>query len=155
MLNSFPEDFFTFVTNYFDISPKKSIALADEPIDTVRAAQDILRLRRKREQRLGADLFADPVWDILLDLYVAHYRRNHVSVSSACLASMVPATTALRWLANLERKKMIVREPDRTDGRRYILSLSPDCLVALNALLLEWSRSRTTPNGKASIASRT
>jgi DNA-binding MarR family transcriptional regulator len=141
MLNSFPEEFFTFVSSYFDISPKKTMITGDTPVDTANVACDILRLRRKRERTFGADLFADPAWDILLDLYAAHYVRKKVSVSSACLAATVPPTTALRCLADLECRNMVVREPDRSDRRRYFVSLSPDCLAALATLLSEWARS--------------
>jgi hypothetical protein len=60
-------------------------------------ARRYLRHRRERE-RLLPDLFADPAWDILLDLFAASIERRPVSVSSACVAAAVPPTTALRWI---------------------------------------------------------
>src|SRR3546814_1843272 len=42
---------------------------------------------------------SDPAWDMLLDLYLAAERNTRpVSISSLCIASAVPATTALRWI---------------------------------------------------------
>jgi hypothetical protein len=43
-----------------------------------------------REQFFGPDLFADPAWDILLDLYAARLEQQRVAVSSLCIAAAVP-----------------------------------------------------------------
>src|SRR3546814_4705778 len=61
----------------------------------------MLRQRRMREQYFPADMFADPAWDMLLDLYAARLDRQPVSVSSLCIAAAVPATTALRWIKTM------------------------------------------------------
>ena len=70
------------------------------------------KLRRKRIHYLHADVFADPAWDIMLDLFAASLEGKTVSVSSACIAADVPSTTALRWLSVLERERMIERVSD-------------------------------------------
>ena len=46
-------------------------------------------------------IFADPAWDMLLDLMEAEIEQPRVAVSSLCIAAAVPATTALRWLKTL------------------------------------------------------
>jgi DNA-binding MarR family transcriptional regulator len=83
-----------------------------------------LRQRRRRNQLFAADLFADPAWDILLDLFASELDARPVSISDACLASGVPQTTALRWIQNLERAGHLHRMPSETDGRRVYLILS-------------------------------
>lgn len=94
--------------------------------DSERAAfvRDHIRQRRMRGNFFPADYFADPVWDMLLDLYAAHYERQLVSVSSLCIASAVPATTALRWIKTLSARGLFIRTRDETDGRRIYVHLS-------------------------------
>lgn len=84
------------------------------------------RKRRDREQMFGnSDLFADPAWDILIDLFIAREEGNQISVSSACIAAAVPGTTALRWINVLESKGHVIRFNDPHDARRVYLTLSP------------------------------
>ena len=61
--------------------------------DTVRA---VIRARRLRSRYFQEDMFADPAWDMLLDLLQAEIAQLRVPVSSLCIAASVPATTALR-----------------------------------------------------------
>lgn len=84
----------------------------------------IYRARRLREKYLPGDLFGEPAWDILLDLYVSAAMNRTTSVSSVCLAAHVPQTTALRWITMLERRGLVVRSGDPTDNRRKLLQLS-------------------------------
>jgi DNA-binding MarR family transcriptional regulator len=91
------------------------------PASHVRA---ILRARRAREELIGADLFADPAWDMLLDLYAADLEQRKVSTSELCIAAAVPATTALRWIEKLVQMNMVTREDDHLDGRRTWVALS-------------------------------
>lgn len=83
-----------------------------------------LKARRRRQEIFSSELFADPAWDILLDLFVADAERRPVCVSSACIASGVPSTTALRWIKKLEEQRLIERHADAHDGRRQFVSLT-------------------------------
>ena len=74
-------------------------------------AFEILQSRRQRERVFGANLFADPAWDMLLELFVQEERGNVTHVSSLCMASAVPTTTALRWIGTLTEAKLIERRP--------------------------------------------
>lgn len=69
-------------------------------------------------------LYSDPAWDILLDLYIQQAAGKLPSVTSACIGSRSPPTTALRWLAMLEKSDLLTRVDDADDRRRSILSLS-------------------------------
>jgi DNA-binding MarR family transcriptional regulator len=80
--------------------------------------------RQRRSKYLGAGLFADPAWDILLDLFVAEGRGANISVTSACIASLVPRSTALRWIGLLETGGFVVRRKDPTDRRVAYLALT-------------------------------
>lgn len=91
-----------------------------------RLVRAIQSARRRRDALFTSDLFADPAWDMLLELYALYLEQKRVSVSSLCIAAYVPATTALRWVAKLEEEKLAVRTEDRTDGRRTWIELSAD-----------------------------
>lgn len=93
--------------------------------------REIHRLRLNRNRLFGSDLFADPAWDMLLDLYAAHLSNELNSVTSLCLASGVPPSTALRWISKLESGQWVFREPDQADRRRFYIRLSPKGLEAM------------------------
>lgn len=96
-------------------------------------AAQLLRERRLREQFLPANLFHDPAWDMLLDLYEAHYRRMNVGVSSLCIAACVPATTALRWITTMADAGLFERSCDPNDARRIFVALSESARLAMDA----------------------
>ena len=48
--------------------------------------REMIRLRRMREGLFESDLFADPAWDMLLDLMASRLEDKPVSVSSLCIA---------------------------------------------------------------------
>jgi DNA-binding MarR family transcriptional regulator len=95
-----------------------------ESISPLARVRHYLRQRHRRNQLFSAEIFADPAWDILLDLFVSDLEARPVSISDACLASGVPPTTALRWIKHLERAGHLRRTPSETDGRRVYLTLS-------------------------------
>ncbi len=86
--------------------------------------RDLIRMRRIRDRFFKAELFADPAWDILLDLMAARIDRQKVSVSSLCIAAAVPATTALRWIKTMTDEGILERRADPTDARRIYIQMS-------------------------------
>jgi hypothetical protein len=121
------------------IARSLSTAVPDEPEPAVAIdaplVQAILRLRRLRGQHFVPALFADPAWDILLDLMAARLARRSVSASSLCIAAAVPATTALRWITQMTEQCLLVRHPDPRDGRRVFISLSEQTAAAMSGYL--------------------
>jgi len=100
------------------------------------AARRYLKHRRRREGLFAPGLFADPAWDLLLDLYASGVERLQVPVTSACIAAAVPASTALRWIGALEEQDLVHRVADKVDGRRAFLTLSPRA----TELMADWVR---------------
>jgi hypothetical protein len=90
-----------------------------------------IRARRMRAQYFSGDLFADPAWDMLLDLFAAALERRRVSVSSLCIAAAVPPTTALRWISALHDVGLFERQADPSDRRRAYIVLSPKGLQGM------------------------
>lgn len=105
--------------------------------------RSIIRVRRLREHFFKSDLFADPAWDMLLDLMAARVERQRVAVSSLCIAAAVPPTTALRWIKGLCDQGLFVRVADPEDGRRVFIELSADTAARMEAFLKSAQRSGT------------
>jgi DNA-binding MarR family transcriptional regulator len=107
------------------------------PVSTITASEvrAIIRLRRMRDRFFRSDLFADPAWDMLLDLMAARLERMRVAVSSLCIAAAVPPTTALRWIKTMSDNGMFVRVADPEDGRRVFIELSDGAAAGMNAYL--------------------
>lgn len=80
-------------------------------------ASEIYRARRRRKRFFATDLFGEPAWDLLLDLFISRLKKKRISVTSACSAADVPSTTALRWLGVLEEAHLIERFDSETDQR--------------------------------------
>lgn len=95
----------------------------------------IIRARRLRDQFFRSDLFADPAWDMLLDLMAARIEKGRVAVSSLCIAAAVPPTTALRWIKALTDRGLFVRSADPLDGRRVYIALSDEAARSVAAYL--------------------
>ena len=100
----------------------------------------MIRARRLRNRYFPDDLFADPAWDMLLDLLQAEIAQLRVPVSSLCIAAAVPATTALRWLKTMVQQGIFIRRADPHDGRRVFVELSSDASLALRRYFAELGR---------------
>ena len=105
------------------------------------AATRIYAARRVRDAVFAdATLFGEPAWDMLLDLFAAQGARKRISVTSACLASNVPLTTALRWITVLEAKGLVEREEDEMDARRTFLKPTRKARGLLRTYFVELER---------------
>lgn len=87
--------------------------------------RSVVQARQARSAHFNQYLFADPAWDILLELFAIELEQRRVSVSKLCLSAGVPLTTALRWIDKLHEEGLLSREEDPYDGRRVWVSLSP------------------------------
>jgi DNA-binding MarR family transcriptional regulator len=92
-------------------------------------------MRRLRDRYFDPGLFADPAWDMLLDLMAARQERVQVAVSSLCIASAVPPTTALRWIRMMTENGLFERVSDPVDGRRVFIRLSDAAADAMTRYL--------------------
>ncbi|WP_108811206.1 hypothetical protein [Sphingorhabdus sp. Alg231-15] len=91
----------------------------------------LIKARRLRDEYFNTELFADPAWDMLLDLMAAQLEGTKVSVSSLCIAANVPPTTALRWIKSMTGEKIFVRKADRQDGRRIFIEMSDETAAGM------------------------
>ena len=107
------------------------------PPETVRSA---IRARRFCARFFDEELFADPAWDMLLDLTQAEIAQVRVPVSSLCIAAAVPATTALRWIKTLTDNGLLVRRADPPDGRRVFVEMATTTSIAMKRYFAEVGR---------------
>lgn len=108
-------------------------------------AKSIYSSRRRRDRLFPSGLFADPAWDMLLDLFMHQAKGRRVSVTSLCIASSVPNTTALRWLGALEAKGLVTRIPSEIDRRSSEIRLTRPALIAMRDWLSEFRMRHTAP----------
>ena len=106
---------------------------ADGPVPAIdgERIRSVIRARRMRARFFDEELFADPAWDMLLDLLQAEIAQHRVPVSSLCIAAAVPATTALRWIKTMTDAGLFVRRADPHDGRRIFVELAPPASAAM------------------------
>ena len=117
------------------VKPSETSAVAPD-ID-VNAVRAVIRARRVRSRFFSEELFADPAWDMLLDLLQAEISQLRVPVSSLCIAAAVPATTALRWIKTMTEQGLFVRRADPHDGRRVFVELAPVASEAMRRYFAE------------------
>lgn len=95
-----------------------------ERVDYLQKVRSILNERRKRRQVFGASFVDDPAWAVLLDLFEAYLLQRTRCVKTSVIASGVPATTALRYLAQLEGEGLIAKRLDVCDKRRVLVEIT-------------------------------
>jgi CheY-like chemotaxis protein len=102
--------------------PKLDNKLTDKEIGAT--LRTIIASRGLRSRFFPSQLFADPAWDILLDLTRAKLDGQLVSVSSVCIAASVPMSTALRWVRQMTESGLLRRWTDPKDRRRDLIALT-------------------------------
>ena len=110
------------------------------PLPDPRLVRRIIRQRQMRSRFIEGGLFADPAWDILLDLTAARAEHMRVSVSSLCIAAGVPPTTALRWITQMTEAGVLERVEDEADRRRAFIALTEKTSDAIARYFAEIGR---------------
>lgn len=122
-----------------DEASERLLRHARPPLPDPRLVRRIIRQRQLRGRFFDGDLFADPAWDILLDLTAARAEHMRVSVTSLCIASGVPPTTALRWIGQMTDAGLLQRVDDEVDRRRAFITLTDRAADAMARFFAELS----------------
>lgn len=105
------------------------------PAALIAMARGIVASRKHRRMLFGNVPFADPAWDIMLDVAICELQGRSVAVSSVCVAANVPNSTALRWVGDLVNIGILLRWADPDDGRRSFVGLTDQARRAMHAYL--------------------
>lgn len=118
---------------------------SEPPLPDPRLIRRIIRQRQLRARYFDGDLFGDPAWDMLLDLTAAAAEHTRVSVTSLCIASGVPPTTALRWIYQMIDAGLFRKTEDVADRRRAFISLTDRAIRLISSYFLEVGKQKV-PN---------
>lgn len=94
------------------------------------------QLQDEKSRLFGAALPSDAAWEMLTELMVGQSENRRISVTSLCLASKAPVTTALRRIEDLIDAKLVVRSRDPKDRRRSYVELSESGLRTMRQYLV-------------------
>lgn len=104
-------------------------------LESLSLAVEAYRERRHRDRFFPLGTFVEPTWDILLDLFTREAEGRVTTVTSACIAARVPATTGLRYIAALTEAKLVRRVPNPWDSRSSLLELTPAAAAMMSGYL--------------------
>jgi hypothetical protein len=93
----------------------------------------VLRLRRARSAILGDGLFSDPVWDMLLQLYLARLNGRRLKLKD--LMTDVPGSTRARWACVLEERGLVTCHLDVLVPAVLWIELSESGLAKMSQLV--------------------
>jgi DNA-binding MarR family transcriptional regulator len=105
--------------------------------DALTWVQLTFRARRVRDQLFDANLFAEPAWDIMLDLYGAHLEGRPTTVADASLASSVPPATARRYIDMLLKRGLLSIGGKEADGDRRPVELTDSAKASMQTMFLK------------------
>lgn len=99
--------------------------------EAAKLAENILNLRRRRSDHLPVMLFGEAAWELLLLLFIADARGEHLTATKVCHLVGGSETVAQRWLTVLQEQKLTLCHPQCDDG--HLVSLSPAGIHAVEA----------------------
>jgi hypothetical protein len=106
-----------------------------------RAAVRSLANRRARANHFSSqDIFGEPAWDILLELYVHQFQNDEVSVKGASVDPSAPASTGQRLFRVLENQNLISSVEDPIDSQLCLIRLTPEGFESMTRYLNEIAR---------------
>jgi PAS domain S-box-containing protein len=97
-------------------------SLTCDPETLWRSAKRVTAFTERRRDELGAELFSDHAWMILLCSYLAEAEGRRISVDEVATCAKIGSSLARRWMNVLEQKGLIERL-DRIDLSPQLSSL--------------------------------
>ena len=105
--------------------------MTEAAVFTATKPRCLLRHRERRKELFPADLFADPAWDILLNLYASHIEQRRETITGIIALAGVPPTTGMRWVHKLVEDDLLILRDDPLDARRKFVQLTPRALTGM------------------------
>lgn len=98
-------------------------------------ARTLYGIRRKREAFIDPALLGEPVWDILLNLYIAEHENRKTPTTKSCIEGAASQTTGLRALDRLEKLGYIARSNDDQDKRLTLVRLTAQGIATMDTYI--------------------
>lgn len=92
--------------------------------ELLREAKNQFKTQLVREAHFEGLPFHETGWEILLELYIAEAEGRRLNVTAIGLEGHIPNATLVRWIALLEQRQLVARQPDNVDRRRTWISLT-------------------------------
>jgi hypothetical protein len=101
-------------------------------------AAAMLGNQRMRDALFGADLFANPAWDILLQLHAAEQGGRTLDLSQ--LSAHSGQSVLRRWIAVLIERELVTVQPGdpRSDSAGRI-ELTPEARAKIDVMARQWA----------------
>jgi DNA-binding transcriptional ArsR family regulator len=115
--------------------PNAKTRIERNAVNLAMRAKVIYEYRRRRRGILPPELLGEPAWDMMLDLFMQYAGGAKVSVSSLCIASDAPPSTALRHIGLLEEGGLVIRSPSSSDKRMTFVELTDKAIVTMGSYL--------------------
>ncbi len=84
---------------------------------------------------MGADLVGISAWNMLLELFKQFAGKAKVSTKSLQIVANCPETTALRIIAKLEERGLVIRSHSDGDRRVTFVELTRDGVTRVGTVL--------------------
>jgi len=114
--------------------------LPDGP--TIQITEDhvrsVLHVRRGRESIFGRNLFSDPAWDVLLELYAAQFANRTASDSELASVIGAPRSVIARWITTLVEAGLVAPTAERTENELTV-TLTENGAAKMARLMRQWS----------------
>jgi DNA-binding MarR family transcriptional regulator len=98
----------------------------------------ILILRRARDDLFGSTLFAEPAWDVLLELFAAQLGGRRMSLRDIAVAIKVPESIAARWIAALADRGLVSSRIDLDQPALSWIGLTDKGAAQMKQLADHW-----------------
>lgn len=101
----------------------------------LKRATAILNIHRARDRAFGTDIFANPAWDILLNVYVASLEGRMTTIEVLSEETGGNAATIARYVRLLESGNYIVRGEAQKTMRGISFTLSDTAVTMMDETL--------------------
>jgi len=98
----------------------------------------VLASRRGREAAFGRELFADPAWDILLELFAANLGRRRMSRADLAKSVDIPEASLIRWVHALTARGLVVSIAEPFERETIFHELTDSGATAMKRLMDYW-----------------
>jgi FixJ family two-component response regulator len=134
------------------INPPRTLpSQAPEEGEMLHRIKALQAARRFRDKLLPSCVDGDANWEILLYLIEQSLLHRVVSVTSACHATTLPSTTAMRKIDELVSTGWLQKRPDPSDRRRTLIAPTDLCRDRMRNYLLGLPVNIGTPGFESSV----